>query len=209
MRAKTITITPDAVDPNGIYTEAVVAAAGAITLAGALVSGTVATMDYARRIGIISSGDDHLITFTVVGTDADNRAISEVITGGATTTVESAAYFKTIASITASAAAAANVTIGTVDEFVSSTIPVDHYNHNPVTVSIETVTGTINFSIEETFSGIWDDGANVFRTASTATLTTITAAAFMDMDNHITGIRLVGNSYSADAAVKMVINSDG
>ena len=211
MRAKTKIIDPDAVDPNGIFTVDTVTGTAPIvlTLAGALVSDGVATMDLAHRIAIISSGADSGITFTVVGTDADNRAITEVITGGATATVESVAYFKTITSITASGAAAANVTIGTVDKLVSNTIPLNHYAHDAATVSIEKVTGTIDFSIEETFSDIWDSTAYVFRAASAATLTTITAAAFMNMDNHATGIRFVANSYTTGADVTIKINSNG
>jgi len=208
MRAKTITIDPDAVDANGIYTIAVVEGTGALTLAGALVTGTVATMDYARRIGILSSGNDVGITFTIVGTDADGRALSEAVTGASGGTAESAGYFKTITSITASGAAAANVTVGTVDEFVTNVIPLNHHAADAHTVSIELVTGTINFSIVESFSDMWDSAAFVFTACATA-LTAITAVAHANLDTHVTGIRFVCNSHSTGAAVKMVVIQNG
>lgn len=200
-----IQIDPVAVDVNGFYTTAVVSASGALTLDGVL-DGT--TLDYARRIGIDSSGEDGGITFTIVGTDADGRALTEAVTGGASTMAESAGYFKTITSITASGAAAANVTIGTVDEFITNTIPLNVYNYNPATVSIEDVTGTIDISVEETYSRVFESDDIQYTTGPTA-LTTITAAAHADLDNHATGIRLVCNSYSTGAELKMIINQDG
>ena len=200
-----IQIDPVAVDVDGFYTTAVVSASGALTLDGVL-DGT--TLDYARRIGIDSSGEDGGITFTIVGTDADGRTLTEAVTGGASTMAESAGYFKTITSITASGAAAANVTIGTVDEFITNTIPLNVYNYNPATVSIEDVTGTIDISVEETYSKVFESD-DIQYTAGPTALTTITAAAHADLDNHATGIRLVCNSYSTGAELKMIINQDG
>ena len=209
MRSKEITIDPDAVDPNGIYETATVTGAISIVFDGALVTDSVAYMDYARRIGILSSGNDVGITFTIVGTDADDRAISEVVTGASGATAESALYFKTVFSITSSGAAAANVTIGTVDEFVSNTIPLNHYSEHSPTMSIEGISGTINLSVEQTFSMLQQtDNAFVF-SAGHANVTTITADAAADMSNHITGIRFVCNSYTDGASVRLIIHQDG
>ena len=205
MRAKTITIDPDAVDPNGIYTIAAVSALGELTLAGVLVSGTVATMDYARRIGIISAGVDTGITFTIVGTDADGRAISEAVTGASTATATSIAYFKTITSITASGAAAGNVTIGTVDEFVLNAIPLNHYAKKPATVSIESKTGTIDFTIQETFSDIWKTPVYIFQDRATD----ITIPSYAEVGLHAHGVRLRCNSYTNGAKLKFTISSNG
>jgi parallel beta-helix repeat protein len=102
----------DDADADGIFTINTVAGAGALTLAGALVAGTVATMNHARRIVILSSGNDSGITFTVTGTDPDDAVLVEVITGGNATTANSTGRFKSITSIVSSGAAAANVTIG-------------------------------------------------------------------------------------------------
>jgi len=205
MRAKIISLDPDAVDPDGIFTVDTVTVAGALTLAGALVTLTVATMDYARRIGILSSGVDTGITFTIVGTDADGRAISEAVTGGSSTTATSVLYFKTITSITASGAAAGNVTIGTVDELVSRTIPLDHYDKYAPTISVEAVTGTLDITIEESFSDMWSDTAFVFQAA----MSNLSGVTHADLDRHVHGMRVEFNSYTAGADVRLSITSNG
>ena len=101
----------DNADVDGIFTINTVAG-GTLTLAGALVTGTVATMTNARKIGILSSGNDTGITFTVTGTASDGTALVDVITGVNAATASSVQKFKTVTSIVASGAAAANVTIG-------------------------------------------------------------------------------------------------
>jgi hypothetical protein len=164
-------------------------------------------MDYARRIGILSSGTDTGITFTIVGTDADGKAVTEVVTGADADTAESDAYFLTVSSITASGAAAANVTIGTVDEFVTNTIPVNHYASDPPTVAVAAISGTIDVTVEETYSEMEGDDTFVFLPGP-ASLTSITSDASGDMDNHITGIRLVCNSYTTGATLTMIINQN-
>jgi len=198
---QTIDIDLDDVDPNGIFTINTVAGAITLTLAGALVSGTVATMDYARQIGILSSGNDTGITFTVTGTDGDGRALSEVVTGASATTAESAGYFKTVTSIVTSGAAAANVTIGTVDEAVSNTYPLNHHASTGALISA-VVTGTIDYTIEERFDDIqistglqsgWTDiTAFADKTATVTSTATRGATAFrIVINSHSSGARLL------------------
>lgn len=90
-------------------------------------------------------------TVTLVGTDADGKAQTEVVTGPAgTATVESTKYFLTLTSATPSATIGADTfDIGWVDEFSSKTIVLDHYEQIPPTIQVA-VTGTINFDIETT-----------------------------------------------------------
>lgn len=206
---KTILIDLDAVDADGLATAQAVAGAGALTLNGALISGgTFTSSDYARQIGILSAGNDAGITFTIVGTDADGKALTEVVTGSAAApgTAESAGYFFTVASITASGAAAGNVSAGTVDEAVTSTIPLDRYNHNPASISVESVTGTIDFSIDETFSDI--QNVDTFEFYAVTVFANKSAAFRGEISNHATGVRLRVNSYTTGADVTMVINQD-
>jgi hypothetical protein len=153
MKPKKFSFDPDNTDDNGIWTVASIAGAGALTMNGALVSGGVATMDYARRIGIISAGDDSLDTMTFVGTDQDDKAQTEVVTMANAGTAESTKYFKTITSATASGASAGNVTIGTVDEFCSQTIPLDARSREFATRLINT-TGAIAYQLQETMDDI-------------------------------------------------------
>lgn len=87
----------------------------ALTLAGALVVAGVGTPDAARRAAITSAGGDESgITFAIVGTNWFGIVIGETMTGpGAGLTVISKYDYKTVVSITPSAATAGNVTAGT------------------------------------------------------------------------------------------------
>ena len=134
MKPKKFDFDPDDTDADGLKTIAAIAGAGALTMNGALVSGGVATMDYARQIAILSAGDDSGDTMTIVGTDADGLALTEVVTMANAGTAESTGYFKTVTSLTASGASAGNVTIGVADEFVSPTIPIDARSDSPCTI---------------------------------------------------------------------------
>lgn len=207
MRQKEILIDPVDVDANGIAEAQAVAAAGNLNLNGALIVGGIFTGDYARQIGITSDGADNGRTFTVTGTDADGKAQTEAITGPNATTVESTKYWKTIISIAVDDACAGNISSGTVDEFVTNTIPIETHNSDSATVSIERLSGTIDISIEESFSRIqytsvigWNPGP--------AALTGITSTAQDDMSNHVSAIRLKCNSYSSGAELRMIINQN-
>ena len=110
--------------------------------------------DYPRQIGILSAGDDSGITFAVVGTDPDGKAQIDTITGSSAApgTTESVLYFDTIASITASGAAAGNVSVGTVDEFVTNCIPIEVSNKLiNATLKMEIIFGPITLVVEKNF----------------------------------------------------------
>lgn len=207
MSQKIITIDPDNVDVDGISVAAAVAAAGALTLGGALTSGEIFTGDYARKIAITSSGTDTGRTFTVLGTDANGVAQTEDITGPDTAAVESTKYYKTITSITVDDACAGNISVGTVDEFVTNTIPLKR-NSNAPTISLEDVTGTIDVSVQQTYSNVFDP-ENINHVACHADLTNATADDDQDLDVNATGVRLVCNSYTDTAELKMIILQDG
>lgn len=203
---KTKAIDLEAADADGLAEAQAVAGAGALTLNGALISGgTFTSADFARQIGILSAGNDAGITFTIVGTGPDGKDLTEVVTGSAAApgTAESTGYFLTVASITASGAAAGNVSAGTVDEAVTNTIPLDRHNSDPATISVEDVTGTINYSIDETMSDL--QNAEDFEFYNVTAFDNKVAAFRGDISNHATGVRLRVNSYSTGADVKMVI----
>ena len=100
-------------DPNGISTVAAVANNAALVIGGALASGGAVALNAGQLVTILSSADDSAISFTIVGTDIHGDALTESLTGAtAAATVTSAAFFKTIASITAVGDPAGNVTAG-------------------------------------------------------------------------------------------------
>jgi hypothetical protein len=205
MRPKEISIAPVAADPDGICVAQAVALAKALTLNGALISGGKFTGDYARRIGILSAGDDSGDTFTVVGTDADGKALTESISGANAGTAETVGYFKTVTSVSTDGAAAGNVSVGTVDEFVTNTIPIEISNSEPASVSVENLSGAMNMSIDETFSRIqytddikWNESP-MGPTGSDAE---------SDMSLHASGLRFRCNSYTTGATISMIVNQN-
>ena len=108
----------DNFDRDGIYTAGTPSASGAITLAGALVSGSVATLTSQRKILIYSDGNDSGITFAIVGTDNLGVSVSESITGPNATTVYSTEEYATVTSITVSGAGTGNIEVGQVGDHV-------------------------------------------------------------------------------------------
>ena len=70
---KTFDFDPDNTDNDGVCVAQAVAGAVALTLNGAYVTGSVAVLDYARRLDQITAGNDAGITFTYVGTDENGR----------------------------------------------------------------------------------------------------------------------------------------
>lgn len=117
-------------------------------------------------------------TVTLVGTDADGNAQTEVVTGpGTSATVESTLYFLTLTSATPSATIGADTfDIGWVDEFVSQTFPLN-WRGGDVALNI-TVTGTISYTAQHTFDHIqtetaafaWDDHDDSALVTATTTL---------------------------------------
>ena len=102
-----------AASDNAIALNQTLAAAGAFNLNGASVSGGVATLDTQRRVIFTSAGDDHLITFTVNGTNQAGVTISETVAGTNGGIAATSQDFYTVTAASASGATAGNVKIGT------------------------------------------------------------------------------------------------
>lgn len=106
----------DTFDRNGIITAVTAAAAGAITLTGALVASGIATLSGERRILIYAAGNESARTFSIVGQDSAGVAVTENITGPNAGTVYSASTYRTITSVTVDAATAGNIEVGQVGD---------------------------------------------------------------------------------------------
>lgn len=112
------TLTLAASDADGIAVAQVLPGASglALVLNGALVASGVAQLTAPRRVVITSAGNDSGITFTVAGTRGSwwaNTALTEVVTGANVSDAVTTQDFLTVTSVTASGAAAGNVTVGT------------------------------------------------------------------------------------------------
>lgn len=199
-----IDIDLDDVDDNGVVELETLGSATDFTIGGALASGGVATMDYARQLVITSVGNDAGITFTVTGTDADGLALSEVVTGPNATTTETAGYFKTVTQIASSGATADDVSVGTVDEASSHTYPVNQVAANGTAIHVN-VTGTINFTVQERFDDIQATG-NPVQTNNWQSITALaakTADTTSTASVGATALRILVNSHSSGGELQM------
>lgn len=105
-----------AANSSGIALAQAVAAAGNLTLNGALVTAGVATFDVARRVLIASTGNSSAVVFTITGTDRSGNAQTDTITGlggAAGASAYSTRDFLTVSKIAASAACTGNISAGT------------------------------------------------------------------------------------------------
>jgi hypothetical protein len=142
-------------------------------------------------------------TFTVVGTDADGKALTEVITGPTSgATVESSGYFKTVTSVTPSATLGANtVDVGYVDEFVSFTIPLDSRLGKAAEVD---VTGTIDYTVQVTLDQVLKKDATVVWKETITDLTGKSADGIGQAPGGTSAFRFKANSYSTGATARIV-----
>jgi len=188
-----------------------------VTGAAFVITTTATTDGLAHQVSIRNdSATDHSgKTVTLVGTDADGRAQTEVVTGpGTSATVESTKYFKTLTSATPSATIGADTfDIGWVDEFVSQTIPMDWRAPTPATIQV-VVTGTINFDIEATLQDFYGNTDAPFTFADQEDLAWFNEANFTAKTASLTddlalpgyrAIRLVVNSYTDTAELQVFI----
>lgn len=108
-----------------------------------LITLTVATTNYSTT------------NFTVTGTDADGNIQTEVVAGPNNNTVTSTKHFKTVTSVAVSASLAGNaVSCGYAAESVTKTIPLERRSNFPATHDVD-VTGTVNFTLIETFDDVF------------------------------------------------------
>lgn len=153
------TVTPE-IDADGIAQAQAVAGAGNLTLNGALVSGGFWDVSgFGQIITIASAGNDSGITFTVTGLDQDGKSFSQTITGANAGNASTTGYFKKVTQISASGAAAGNVSAGVLGGASTPTYVVN-YKMKPFMASLFVdVTGTINGTVQHTFNDVWQHGA--------------------------------------------------
>jgi hypothetical protein len=180
------------------------AGAGNLLINGTLASGGVATLDTQRNVGITSAGNVSAVTFTITGTDQQNRVISESLAGPNANTVTSVLNYKTVTSIAVSAAVASNVTVDTLATGASQEIPLDR-NLNPFNVSIsgEILSGAVNWSIQYTFDDIFAS-AGPFNWYNHSTLVNQAVSANGTILSPVRAIRVVTNSGTGTLSTQVV-----
>ena len=191
-RPQIVSIAPAAVDADGICLSQTRASAGALTLDGVL-AGT--TLDFSRKIDFISGANIVARVFTIVGTDANGRAITETVTGINNNTVQTTKYYSTVSSISVDASFSANtITVGTSDDIATKIYPLNHYDNVAAQVTVELVSGSATWSVQETYSAL-DSSADevwIVPTAHSGKTATLTAP----LDLHANACRLVTSTFS-------------
>ena len=206
MRPFEIDIDPANVDTNGLC--AAITGAGPWTIADAEFVATNSGDSLAHRLNLTSAANLSAITLTLVGTDANGDSLTEAVTGPNATTVETAGYFLTLTSVTAGATLGANtLDIGWVDEVQSKIYPIDWRSGEAATYAVD-VTGTINYTVQETF----EDIQNVASPSQNASFYALSALSGKTADLasvgtvNATGMRFVVASYTdtAEAQIQVV-----
>ena len=144
-------------DDNGIALAQQLVGAGNLTLNGVMVTGGVADLGVAQRVGIASAGNLSAVTFTVYGTDYNGDTISESLAGPNNNSVNTVLDYLTVTRIAASAAVGTNVIAGTVGIASFPKVVLDQYlKPFEVTMTLELLSGTGTASAEWTTNPIFD-----------------------------------------------------
>jgi hypothetical protein len=147
------------------------------------------------------------INFTITGTDHDNHDISETIAGPASaSTVTSTKFFKTVATIQPSATMGAlTLAVGIAVTAISPTIAL---TNSPATAGMTVaVTGTINYTVYETFANVYTHIPSSVSTPITA-LTSKSANTSGSTTVSATGVILLVNSVTAGATFTIWLNQN-
>lgn len=110
---------------------------------------SVATLDVPRRILITPAGNESAKTFTIVGTNSSGMPQTEVIAGTNALAFFTNLDFKTVTSISISAAAAGAITVGTTTVASSDWIRLDEWADSTVSVQC-TASGTVTYTLQQT-----------------------------------------------------------
>lgn len=186
-----------------------------LTIAGALASGGVATLTsssarprYGLQLVITCAGSDAGKTFAVTGTMPGGAAQTETIAGSNGSTTNSVLYWETVTQVTASAATAGAVKVGTNQAGATAWLPMDIYTPSPATTESYVVAGTINYSVVYTNEDPFDTSITQLAKAHPdAALTTATASQTATALVTMRAIRILINSGSGTLRASIVAQS--
>jgi hypothetical protein len=218
MRPRTFDVDPPDVDVDGIAEAQTTAGAADLILNGALCDlGTAGRFDigdsYSSGVGGVqlvfdSAGDINTVVFTITGKDADGKPQTETVTGVTTTEVETTKYWSQVTRIAADSEVTSNVTVGTVDEVVGRAYVLDYVRSPQATIAVN-VTGTIDYSVEQTFDPPQQADFDLQQEASwypiSDDLTGETVDRVGAAASGATAVRLKVNSYSSGAEIQMTV----
>lgn len=198
-------VTPIALDRDGLAQSQTPGAAGNLTLNGVGIVDGYAIFSPPRKVAIFCGSDISARVFTVYGTDRAGTAITDTITGINNTTVSTNKIFKTVTRIAVDAATGAAVEAGwTIVSYSSWIILGNKMGHNQYRVVCE-ISGTVNFDVEATtqnylrdgVTGEYPDGRVTLQAAKTARTDEILTAPY-------TAVRAILNSGSGSIKLRVL-----
>jgi hypothetical protein len=172
---------------------------------------TTTTSDgLAHYVTLTSPSQDSLagVNFTIVGTDADGHNVTNTIAGPTSaSTVTSTVFFKTVTTIQPSATMGAlTLAVGIAVTAITQTIALT--SSAAAAGMTVAVTGTINYTMYETFANVYEHDANTVSTAISA-LTSKSTNTSGNASVSATGVLLLINSLSATATIAVWLNQNG
>jgi hypothetical protein len=147
------------------------------------------------------------ITFTIIGTDANDMALTETgITGPASnSTVTSTKHFKTITTITPSATMGALVvSVGVAAESIFPMIPLEWRSVAAAAITVK-VTGTINFTLYETYASPFNNQVEDCPWVSVTALAAKIATTSSTVTVGDQAVRLMTNTVTNGATLTLYI----
>ncbi len=207
MRPKTITVSPDVADPNGISVAQTPVASGNLTITGDLATGGVATFDIARHVSITSDGNDSGVTFTITGTDRNGDALTESITGPGSTTVNGNRNFLTVTQVAIDGAGTGNIEVGSADELETKWYPADTYKSQHFSYSIQVSSGaSLTHKLEFTLDDVYASAFTEYGAAKFEDLGAETTDQVSKLDTQLlTAYRLSITGFSSGTATLRVL----
>lgn len=209
MRPIIITLAP-VIDPNGVALSQTTGGAGNLIINGVFATDGVATLPAAQQITLTSAGNISGVDFTITGKDQDGRAQAVTITGPNATTVQTTIYFTEISQIAVDGAVASAVEVGSADDTISATLPVNWREHNfAMGLFIELSSGAVlDYTVQHTPDDIQTSStADVFW-SDTVELINLTASDEGNIVVPVCAVRLKFNSFTSGTA-KLTVKQGG
>jgi hypothetical protein len=201
MRPVTLTTNLDNAASSSIAPPQTAPAAGNLVLTPK--ASAVDSSGAARILVLTATANEAARTFTFTGTDADGNTISEILVGPNAASAPTVNAYKTVSSIYVNNNTVGVVSVGTSSSILvaeSKTVVLDFYSRNGVTVAVE-VTGTVNYTVRETFDDILGLGTANAVWYNPPAFTGKTSNTVASLDVGATGMDIQINSYSNGATV--------
>ncbi len=153
----------------------------------------------AHQVSLTSAANLAGITITITGIGVMGETVTESRAGPGATTVFTTAYFVSVATITAGATLGANtMDVGWGDDVVGITYPISWCSPYACNIHAD-VTGTMNFTLQQTFANVLAGETPVWTTQTAAGAVDVVTTAAIGA----TAIRILVNSYSSGAEVQV------